>query len=167
MTGGGKKKKKKNQHNFLLYKPQFYIYFWNAGKAGTPLNQCKKKKKKHISFTWVISNISPYILSLLLQGTFFFFIKVASHLWFYRSTRQEAAYCQPYKYVHTSQYICIFKKTKKQNDVFCNRCSLKMRSLVSMCRIPSERLSSSFWRTAWRWWSPFPVAGFPPVVQRT
>lgn len=45
MTGGGKKKKK-NQHNFLLYKPQFYIYFWNAGKAGTPLNQCKKKKKK-------------------------------------------------------------------------------------------------------------------------
>lgn len=116
MTGGGGVKKKKNQHNFLLYKPQFYIYFWNAGKAGTPLNQCKKKEK-HISFTWVISNISPYILFLLLQGAFFFFIKVASHLWFYQSTRQEAAYCQPYKYVHTSQYICIFKKNKAMHFV--------------------------------------------------
>lgn len=165
MTGGGKKKKK-NQHNFLLYKPQFYIYFWNAGKAGTPLNQCKKKKKKkHISFTWVISNISPYILSLLLQGTFFFFYKsgIPSLIlpkYKARGSLLSALQVCTYKSVY---YVSL----KKQNDAFCNRCSLKMRSLVSMCRIPSERLSSSFWRTAWRWWSPFPVAGFPPVVQRT
>lgn len=113
MTGGGGKKKISTTSSCINH--SFTFIFEMQAKLGHHWTNVKKKKK-HISFTWVISNISPYILFLLLQGTFFF-IKVASHLWFYRSTRQEAAYCQPYKYVHTSQYICIFKKNKTMHFV--------------------------------------------------
>lgn len=81
-------------------------------------------------------------------------IKVASRLCLYQKSKISSM-CfistLPYKYIHMK---CMFKKNV-----------LRCIFIYAQATNSSEMFSSSFWRTAWRWWSPFPAAGSPPAAQ--
>lgn len=113
MTGGVNKKISTTSS---CINHSFTFIFEMQAKLGHHWTNVKKKKKStsHLLELYLIFLLISF---LCCYKELFFFIKVASHLWFYRSTRQEAAYCQPYKYVHTSQYNMYLKKNKTMHFV--------------------------------------------------